>query len=152
MKINAKRRINASTQALWSYLGDYANIYRFNPLIKHSEFNDGAASCEVGSTRQCDMSTGDYLKERVTEWEEGSHYSVEIYETSMPIKSARATLGLRKIDDATSEAYMLIDMESKYAVLNPVMYVMYKFIAAPAILRGLEKLQRSEAQLNVANA
>lgn len=152
MKINSKRKINASSEALWAYLGDYANIYRFNPLIKHSNFNDGTVSCEVGSTRQCDMATGDYLKEKVTEWEEGSHYSVDIYETSMPVKRASATLGVRKIDDNTSEAYMHIDMESKYAALSPVLYLMYKLIGAPAILRGLDKLQRSEAQLKVASA
>ena len=151
MKITAKRKINASASDLWAYLGDYANIYRFNPLIKHSEFNDGTVSCEVGSTRQCDMSTGDYLKEKVTDWEEGSHYSVEIYETSMPIKTANATLGVTPLDENTSEAYMIMEIQPKYTILGPLMYMMFRYIAAPGILRGLEKIQRKE-QLSLANA
>ena len=152
MKISTKRKINATPEALWNHLGDYSNIYKFNPLIKDSHFNEGTTTCEVGSTRQCDMKTGDYLKERITDWKEGSHYSVEIYDTSMPVKKANATLGLNKIDDHTTEAYMEMEIVPKYAILGPMMYLMFKFIAAPGILKGLEKINRSESPLNVASA
>ncbi len=151
MKIKSRRKIKSTPEALWNYLGDYSNIYKFNPLIKHSDFNDGAATCEVGSTRQCDMSTGDFLKERITDWKEGSHYSIEVYETSMPIKSSKATLGLNKVDDQYTEAYMEMEVVPKYAILGPVMYLMFKFIAAPGILRGLEKITRSELQPKIVN-
>ena len=152
MKISAKRKINASPEALWNYLGDFSNIYKFNPLIKDSHFNEGTTACEVGSTRQCDMKTGDYLKERITEWKENSHYTVEIYDTSMPIKKAIATLGVNKLDDQTTEAYMDMEIIPKYAILGPVMYLMFKYIAAPGTLKGLKKLYQSELQLNIANA
>ena len=98
------------------------------------------------------MKTGDYLKERITEWKEGSHYSVEIYDTSMPVKKANATMGLHKISEQVTEVYMDMEIVPKYTVLGPLMYLMFKFVAAPGILKGLEKLQRSEAQLHVANA
>ena len=150
MKIKVKRTIKASKGALWNFLGDYSNIYKFNPLISDSHFNDGSATCEVGSTRQCDMKTGDYLKEKITEWEEGSHYSVEIYETSMPVKKANATIGLREIDKQTTEAFMEMNLESKYAILAPMMYLMFKYYAAPGILKGLEKITLSAPQLNLA--
>ena len=104
MKISTKRRINASPEGLWNYLGDYSNIYKFNPLIKDSHFIEGTIACEVGSTRNCDMITGDYLKERITEWKEGSHYTVEIYDTSMPVKKAIATLGLNKVDEQNNRS------------------------------------------------
>ena len=152
MKISTKRNIKATPEALWNYLGDYSNIYKFNPLIKDSHFNDGATSCEVGSTRQCDMATGDYLKERIIEWKEGSHYTVEIYDTSMPVKKAIATLGLNKVDEQTTEAYMHMEIVAKYAVMGPIMYLMFKYYAAPGILKGLEKIYRSETQLNIASA
>jgi hypothetical protein len=152
MKITATRKIKATTEALWNYLGDYANIYRFNPLISHSHFNEGATTCEVGSTRQCDMKTGDYLKERIIEWKEGSHYSVEIYETSMPLKKAVAKLGVIKIDAQTSEVFMEMEIVAKYAVLTPIMYLMFKFVAAPGILKGLEKLYLSESKIDLVGA
>lgn len=152
MKISTKRKINASPEDLWNYLGDYSNIYKFNPLIKDSHFNEGTTTCEVGSTRSCDMITGDYLKERITEWKEGSHYTVEIYDTSMPVKKAIATLGLNKIDAQTTEAYMDMEIVPKYTVLGPLMYLMFKYYAAPGILKGLEKIYRSETQLNIVSA
>ena len=152
MKISAKRKINAPSEALWNHLGDYSNIYKFNPLIKDSHFNEGTTTCEVGSARQCDMKTGDYLKERITEWEEGSHYTVEIYDTSMPVKKANATLGLNKIDEQTTEAFMEMEIVPKYAILGPMMYLMFKYIAAPGILKGLEKINQQESKFNIANA
>ena len=152
MKIKAKRRINASIESLWNYMGDYSNIYKFNPMLKDSHFNGGSDTCEVGSTRQCDMKTGDYLKERITDWKEGSHYSVEIYDTSMPVKKANAKLGLTRITDSMTEAYMEMEIVPKYALLAPFMYLMFKYIAAPGILKGLEDIQASESQLQVANA
>lgn len=152
MKIRVRRRINSPSETVWSYLGDFSNIYRFNPLLKDSHFNEGTNTCEIGSTRQCDMKTGDYLKERVMDWKEGSHYSVEIYDTSMPVKKANATLGINKIDVHTSEAYMEMEIEPKYAILAPMMYLMFKYYAAPGILKGLEKITLGEAQLNVAEA
>lgn len=150
MKISVKRKIKASTAALWNYLGDYANIYKFNPLISDSHFNDGSTTCEVGSTRQCDMKTGDYLKEKITEWKEGSHYSIEIYDTSMPVKNASATLGLNKLDEQTTEAYMEMEIKPKYAILGPFMYLMFQYYAAPGILKGLEKITLSQSQLEIA--
>ena len=152
MKITSKRRIHASIESLWNYMGDYSNIYKFNPMLKDSHFNDGSNTCEVGSTRQCDMKTGDYLKERITDWKEGSHYSVEIYDTSMPVKKANAKLGLTRISDELTEAYMEMEIVPKNVLLSPIMYLMFKYIAAPGILRGLEKIQADESQLNLANA
>ena len=85
MKVKVKRRINAPSNVLWSYLADYSNINRFNPLLKKSEFIEGTETCEIGSTRQCEMKDGNHVKERIIDWKEGSHYSVEIYDTSMPM-------------------------------------------------------------------
>ena len=49
MKVNVKRTINAPKDELWKYLADYSNIQRFHPLLKGSDFVDGAETCEIGS-------------------------------------------------------------------------------------------------------
>ena len=144
MKINVKRKINAPSDALWSYLGDYSNIHRFHPLLSGSHFTDENHTCEVGSTRQCDMKDGNYLRERITEWKEGSHYSIEIDDTSMPVKDASATIGVRPLGEGSSEAYMHMEMKAKYRILTPFMYIGFRLFAAPSILRGLEKLYQKE--------
>ena len=144
MQVQLKKRINAPSDIIWSYLADYSNIHRFHPLLKGSHFVDGANTCEVGSTRQCNMKDGNYIKERVTDWKEGSHYTVDIYDTSMPIKNAKATLGVRPLENGQSEAYMRIDMEPKYKIMQPMLYLMFRYIAAPSILNGLQKLYKQE--------
>ena len=150
MKISVKRKINAPSDALWSYLADYSNIHRFHPLLKDSNFIEGAHTCEVGSTRQCDMKDGSFIKERVTEWKEGSHYTIDVYETSMPIKNSTATIGVVPINENETQAYMNLEMTPKYKVLQPVLFLVFRYFAGPAILRGLDKIYQKEWKLHVA--
>ena len=85
VRVSVKRRIKASAFEVWKHIGDFSNIAKFHPLLKGSHFNSDNESCEVGSSRQCDMKDGNYIKERIVDWREGSHYAVEIYETSINI-------------------------------------------------------------------
>ncbi len=150
MNIKVSRKINAPKDELWAYLADFNNIYRFHPLLNGSSYIEGASSCQMGTTRQCDFKGGSYIKEKVTGLQEGSHYTVDIYETSMPIKNARATLGVKEISANETEPFMDMSMVPKYAFLTPVMYLMFRFLAAPSILRGLEKLWAAEKKLSLA--
>lgn len=151
MKINVKRTINSPKNEIWPYVADFRNIYRFHPLLKGSHaLDDNPVACEIGSTRQCDMIDGNHIKERVIDFKEGSHYTVEIFETSMPVTNATATVGLREISESQTEAYMDMEMESKYAVLAPMMKLVFQHFAAPSILRGLEKLHKKERVLQAA--
>jgi len=150
MKVKVKRKINAPSAILWAYLADYSNINRFHPLLKKSEFIEGSESCEIGSTRQCDMKDGNHIKERVTDWKEGSHYSVEIYDTSMPMKNSKATMGLNKLSANETEAYMHMDIEPKYKLMQPMMYLMFRYKMGPAILKGLEDLYKEEHAVSMA--
>lgn len=147
MKIKVKRTIQAPTEALWPYLADYANIAKFHPLLKGSAFIEGSHTCEVGTTRQCDMKDGNYIKERVTDWQEGSHYTIEVYETSMPVKDSSATIGVRSIGNGRSEAYMDLNMTPKNRIMQPMMFMYFRFIAGPGILKGLEEIHARESQV-----
>ena len=151
MFINVKRKIKAPSDSLWNYLSDFANIHRFHPLLSGSHYTEESQSCEIGATRQCDFKDGNYLKERITDLQEGSHYTVEIYGTSMPVKNASATLGLQELGPNLTEVYMKVEMESKYKILSPLMYILFQYIAGPGILRGLEKLYRSESKVQLVN-
>ena len=93
-KILVTRKIQSPISKVWEILSDYSNIHRFHPLLKTSGFVEGSCVAEPGATRQCDMVDGSFLKERIIEWKEGSHYSIEVYETSMPVKESTATLGV----------------------------------------------------------
>ena len=144
MKIKVKRRNNASADKLWNYLGDFSNIYRFHPMLDGSHFIGGSSTCEVGSTRQCEFKDGSVLKEQITEWEEGSHYKINIVESTMPVKNATAKLGVKHLGLNYSETYMEVEMEPVNKLTGPVMYLMFKYKVIPGILKGLEDLYDKE--------
>ncbi len=144
MHIQIQRQIRSYPDVLWKYLADFSNIYRFHPLLKNSQFIEGSCLEGKGAERQCFMLDGSYIKERIVAWEEGKYYTVEVFETSMPIKTSRATLGVEAIDKCLSNAYLHIDIIPKYKILQPLFYLMFKYMAGPAILRGLDKISLRE--------
>ena len=144
MKVHVRRQMKSQTDVLWRYLADFSNIYQFDPLLKHSQCINDSEMRGKGAERQCFMLNGSYVKERVVEWEEGKFYTVEVFETTMPIKSARGTLGVSSIDKRLSNAYMHIEMEPKYKLLQPLLYLMFRFVAGPSILRSLDKISLRE--------
>lgn len=144
MKVHIQRHMKAHTNVLWKYLADFSNVYQFNPLLKHSKCINDSDNEGKGAERECYMLDGSYVKERVIEWEEGKFYTVEVFETTMPIKSARATLGVASIDKRLSNSYMHMEFEPKHKFLQPFLYLMFRYIAGPAILRGLDKISLRE--------
>lgn len=140
MELLITQKINASAAAAWELISDFENIHRFHPLLKTSGFIGGSCTHEPGATRQCEMLDGRILKEKITDWKENSHYSIEVYETSLPLKSSSATMGISVISADTSLAYMAIRLQAKYWILAPFLYVTFNYFAGPAILRKLRKL------------
>lgn len=139
IKISVRRRIGASVSEVWKHISDFSNIAKFNPMLAGSDFNSDIKVCEVGSSRKCDMKDGNYLKERIITWKEGSHYKVEIYETSMPIIKAATVFGVSPVSEYESEAYMHFGILPKSWYMGPMVFLMFKFVVGPGILRGLEK-------------
>ncbi len=150
MKIQVNRKINAPAATLWAYLADYSNIQRFHPMLDSSHYVEGASSGELGATRQCNFNDGNVIKERVIDWQPDSHYTVDIYETSMPMKSAKATLGVRRIAANQTEAYMEVELTPKYSILAPMLYLSFRFVAMPKILKGLDDLAQRETTVALA--
>jgi len=152
MTINIKRKINAPSDALWTYLADYENIHRFHPLIKSegSHYLEDSNSCELGSLRQCNFTDGNWIKEKLIELKEGSHYTVDIYESNMPMKEAKATLGVKSLGENQSEAFMKMEITPKYKIMQPMMYLMFRYRNGPMILKGLEDIYKKEHQLKLA--
>ena len=147
MILYSEHLIHQDQATIWRALSDYSNIYKFHPLLKGSQYIEDSCIAGEGAMRQCFMLDGSYLKEKVTDWKEGESYTVEIFETTMPIKSATAAIGTRQIDGQSAVAFIKMDVTPKYAVLQPFMYTMFKFVAIPSILKGLEKMLKKEQVL-----
>jgi len=136
------REVASSATQVWDALCDYEGISAWNPNLKDSYLLEGSCTSGEGALRQCDMKDGkNWIRERVVAWRHGESYTVDIYEGTMPLRSARATLGVKPLGNGTSEAFMRLEYTPKFGplgvVMNAVMMrsMMKKNMAA--VLEGL---------------
>jgi len=88
--------LDAPSQKVWETIGDFVNIYKFNPAVPKSHLTSTPDIGE-GTTRHCDLTVpGASIEERITDWQEGTSYTVDIYEQKrVPfIKDVNATVSV----------------------------------------------------------
>ena len=123
--LSTVQRIDRPAEDVWELLLDFGNIGAWNPNLSGSRLLDGSPHEGVGTVRQCDMADGkNWIRERVVDWEPGRSYTVDIYEGTMPLAYAQATLGVRKTSSGSSEAYMEMKYRPKYGILGRAIDVM----------------------------
>ena len=73
----------------------------------------------------------------------------------MPVKNASATLGVNSLGANKTEIYMKIEMTPNNRLMQPMMYLMFKYKVIPGILKGLEDLyiveHKLETKLHIAS-
>ncbi|MGR3659589.1 MAG: SRPBCC family protein [Paracoccaceae bacterium] len=115
---------SATPATIWPLLANFGAIDVFNPALKQSFLLEGSPDRGLGALRQCDMVDGkNYIRERVTNWEEGKTYTVDIYEGTLPMKSMQATLAVES-DDGGSLLSMQFDYTPKFGLLGRLMDVL----------------------------
>lgn len=129
--ITVTRTLNVGADRAWAALADFGNIANFHPGLSGSHLLDGSALAGVGAERRCDLKDRNYLVERVLHWQEGHAYTVDIIDTSMPLRRATATLRVEPIDAHHCQASMQVDMTLKFGLLGKVMEV----LAARGVMR-----------------
>lgn len=86
---------NARPETCWSLMANFANIDGFNPHIDKSALLEGSPAIGLGCERQCDLKNGKgYLRERIVDWQEGRSYTVDIFDSTLPVDGTTTTLGL----------------------------------------------------------
>ncbi|BDM79768.1 SRPBCC family protein [Acaryochloris marina] len=121
-KVYVEVQIPAPTSDVWNVLANYGEIYKFNPGVANSFILDGSVAKGVGAHRRCDLSDGkNHVLERVTHWKEGESYTVDIYDGTMPLRTAQARLGVRSNTGATSVAFMEMEYVPKFGVIGRLM-------------------------------
>lgn len=118
---SVEKTINAPKDKVWELLADFQNIDFFNDAINKSYLIENSENGGLGATRHCDLSDGkNYLKERVLKWDEGEGMTIDIYATSMPIKSNIVRFEVESFGDI-SKARMIFDYEMKFGLLGKLM-------------------------------
>ncbi|PZD75385.1 hypothetical protein C1752_00004 [Acaryochloris thomasi RCC1774] len=125
--VTVYRTIHSPIEKVWESWDDFGGIYKFNPNLKHSRLIDGSQATGAGAKRQCDISDGkNWIREEVLEYVPHKSMKINIYEGTMPLKSAIATLRFRRVTANRTEVSMAMDFEPKMGLLGKLMLPMMK--------------------------
>lgn len=122
--IAVNKKINYPASMVWSFIADYANIYKIHPLLTNSFINEGSMEKGLGAERTCQMPAGMNLVEEVIDWQEGESYTIRIVRTNMPIKTAQATIGVRSLRSNRAEIFFKMIYNVKWGILGKLMDVL----------------------------
>lgn len=125
--VTVKQIVQSPLSQLWESWDDYGNIHKFHPGLKGSFLLEGSDETGMGARRQCDLSDGkNFLREEVIGYSPQKQIIIDIYETSVPLKTAQATLNFEALDKNRSQVTMSIDFVPKMGVIGKMMAPMMK--------------------------
>ena len=107
-KIQVKQTVKAQREEVFATWNDFGNIYKFHPGLKHSRLINQSQNGGLGAQRQCNLKDGkNWLKEKVTTFVPNQRMVIDIYQSSMPLKSARAELDFRSVGENTEVSFTI---------------------------------------------
>ena len=134
------KKVNAPIDHVWASWDDFANIATFNPnLSKSFLIGPQRDSTGVGTKRECKMADGkNWVRERITDYVPGQSITLEIVESSMPIKEMKITTAYRKVTESVTEITRTCHFQLKMGVVGKMMGPMMKKRFAPMLMNMLE--------------
>ena len=127
--VHVTRRIDAPIDQVFRTWGDeFASVYKFHPGLRSSRLlPDSPASAGEGATRQCNLADGkNWMRERIVGYRENEEIVVDIYESTMPLKSARGTFRFRAAGANATDVTFVMDFVPGMGPLGTLMLPMMK--------------------------
>lgn len=125
--VTVTRVMSAPIEQVWASWDDFGGIYKFNPNLNHSRLLEGSSTTGKGAKRQCDISDGkNWIREEVVGYVPGRSMKINIYEGTMPLKAAIATISFKRLGSERTEVTMAMDFEPKMGLLGKLMLPMMK--------------------------
>ena len=126
-EVTVKKVVNAPIEAVWATWDDFANIADFNPSVTKSYLLNGSSGSGLGAQRQCDFSDGkNFVREKVVGYTPHKQMVIDIYEGSIPVKEAGATLNFKKLGDNRTEVEMTMKFTPKMGLIGKMLVPMMK--------------------------
>ncbi len=94
-EITVTKQVNAPVEQLFNtWCNEFADIYKFHAGLKSSHLlSNSPVENGVGALRQCNMSDGkNWIKEKLVKVVNNKRLEIDIYDFSMPMKSARGII------------------------------------------------------------
>ena len=120
--------VNAPVEDVWASWDDFANIYKFNPSVSASKLlTDKSTPTGNGTRRECQLSDGkNWLREEIIEYDAMRRLKIDIYESSMPVKSMFATFDFKEIPNGGTEVTMTSEFEPGLGIIGKLMAPLMK--------------------------
>ncbi len=120
-KVVVEREMQVPVARAWRVLDDFGGVYKYHPLVEKSPIANGITA-GLGAERICHFDNGDRIRERVTGYQAGKEYTVEIIDPgNFPLKTAEARLSLRSVDEDRSRVRFEMTFQPKFGPLGWVM-------------------------------
>ncbi len=129
-------RIDAPQARVWEVLADLGSIYKWNPGVSRSYSTSDDARGN-GATRHCDLyGRKAYLEERAFDWREGEGYTIDIYETNLPIRRNTVQFSVDAHGDST-----IVRVTPDYALkFGPLGWLLDQLLVRRQLKRGMADL------------
>lgn len=119
--VTVNKTIDVPAQDVWEALDDFGGIYRFHPLIETSPIVNDVPRGE-GAKRECTFYSGGSIKERITDYEPGRSYTVDIYDNGpFPLKQSVSTITIEHAGSGRTDVDWKLDFEPKYGPAGDLM-------------------------------
>lgn len=122
------KRVNAPLADVWRTWDNFGDIYRFNPLLRHSHLlGDTDQPTGIGSERHCDMADGkNWVRERIVDYRPMKAITIDAYDGSMPLRKLVAAFQFREITPEMTSVQMQVSFEPKFGLVGKLMAPMMK--------------------------
>ena len=141
--VTVARNINAPADRVWEALDDFGDIADYSPFLASSPITNGVERGE-GAERTCHFNDGGAIVERITHYEPGRGYRVDIVDAGpFPLREARAFVQLEPLGHERVRASFRLEFKPRY---GPLGWLMAQTLMKPRfasnlgqVLYGLEE-------------
>ena len=121
--VNVEEIVGASVEDVWASWDNFGDVARFHPGIKASRLLSGSTDTGLGAQRQCDLSDGgkQYVCEKIVAYDPPHRMVIDIYEATVPIRSAQATLKLSSMGANRTRVTMTMEFTPGMGLLGKLM-------------------------------
>lgn len=121
-QVSIKQMIEAPVSDVWKSWDDFANIANFNPNLNRSFLINDNGETGLGATRQCDLSDGkSYIQERIVEYIPERKIAVDVFNGTLPLKSAKAEIEMRAMQPNQTELTFTMHFVPKMGLIGRLM-------------------------------
>jgi hypothetical protein len=141
-EVQVTRTIGIPADEAWKILDDFGGVYQYHPEVDHSPVTNGVTS-GLGAERVCHFDNGGKITERITGYEPGRGFTVEITDPgTFPLHRAVAHFRVETDGAERSSVHCTMRFQPKF---GPVGWLMGKTVMRAqfrkiltSVLAGLE--------------